>query len=75
MADKFIITFPEITDAEANRYASDLAHVLTEADKGLHVEQSRNRIGTQDFGTTLVLVLGTASVTAIARGIQAFLKR
>jgi hypothetical protein len=69
------ISFPKASAAEANQFASELADFLKDREPGLNVEQVRERADTQDFGATLVLVLGTASVTALAQGIAAWLKR
>ena len=71
----FIISFAEASPAEANRYAADLATALREVDEGLKVEQRRDRQDTQDFGVTLAIVLGTASVTAVAKGVAAWMAR
>jgi hypothetical protein len=71
----FIITFPGASAAEANRYAADLSTALREVDQDLKVEQQRDRLDTQDFGATLAIILGTASVTALAKGIAAWLAR
>src|SRR5258708_656677 len=71
----FIITFPDSSTAEANRYAADLASALREVDQHLKVEQQRDRQDTQDFGATLAIVLGTASVTALAKGVAVWLAR
>jgi hypothetical protein len=71
----FIITFPGTSAAEANRFATDLAITLREIDEQVTVEQQRDRQGTQDFGVTLAIILGTASVTAVARGVAAWLAR
>ena len=71
----FVITFPNTSTAEANRYAADLASTLRELDSQLKVDQQRERPDTQDCGATLAIILGTASVTAIAKGISAWLAR
>ena len=74
---RFVIRFPQADAADANIYARDLADFLkTEiaADKGLRAEPERSNRQAQDFGATLVLILGTAAATAIAKGIQAWLK-
>ena len=71
----FLITFPDASLAEANKYASDLAAALRELDPSLSVEQQRERSDTQDFGATLAIILGTASVTALAKGVAAWLAR
>jgi hypothetical protein len=73
--EPFIITFPDTSRAEANQYASDLAATLRDLPGGIVVEQRRDREDTQDFGATLAVVLGTASATAIAQGVAAWLKR
>ena len=71
----FLISFPGASTAEANRYAADLASALREIDRDLKAEQHRDREDTQDFGATLLLILGTASATAVARGVAAWLAR
>lgn len=72
---RFRLTFPGASTADANRYAADLAGELRQVDEELTVEQARERADTQDFGATLILILGTASVTAIAKGISAWMAR
>jgi hypothetical protein len=71
----FIITFPGSSTAEANRYAAELGAALREIDEELKVEQQRDRADTQDFGATLAIILGTASATAVAKGVAAWLAR
>jgi hypothetical protein len=71
----FIIRFPGASTAEANRYAADLATTLRDVDQDLKVEQQRDRPDTQDFGATLAIILGTASVSAVAKGVAAWLAR
>jgi hypothetical protein len=73
--DPFIIRFPDVSAADANRYAADLGETLQELERGVVVERQRDRPEAQDFGGALLLVLGTASVTAIANGIAAWLRR
>lgn len=70
-----IITFPGALAAEANRYAADLAATLRELDRDIKVEQQRDREDTQDLGATVAIILGTASVTALAKGMAAWLAR
>jgi hypothetical protein len=72
--DAVVIKFPGVSDEEANKYAGSLADELSEI-SGLKAKPARERPETQDFGATLVLVLGTASVTAIALGIKSWLAR
>jgi hypothetical protein len=74
-SDPFVITFPGASRAEANRYASDLAAALRDLHNSVAVEQRRDRQDTQDFGATLAVVLGTASITAVANGVAAWLVR
>jgi hypothetical protein len=59
--DAVVIKFSGVSDEEANKYAGSLADELSEI-AGLKAKPARERHETQDFGATLVLVLGTASV-------------
>jgi membrane-associated two-gene conflict system component 1 (EACC1) len=69
-------TFPDVTDDVANVYAEDLKEALEDTLTGSdRIERQRSRSDSQDFGATLVLVLGTTAVTAIAEGIRTWLAR
>jgi hypothetical protein len=71
----FILSFPGTSRAEGNKLAADLAAEMRGIDRNLRVEQRRDRDDTQDFGVTLAVVLGTASVTAVAKGAASWLAR
>lgn len=66
---KFRIAFEGVSEADANRYAEELQEFLRDASSDVTVERKRENPATQDFGSTLVLVLGTPAVVAIARAI------
>jgi hypothetical protein len=74
MSNTITIRFPDATSDEANKYSSDLAEDLSEI-KDLKAETRRDEPEAQDFGATVVLILGTASVTAIAHGIEKWLAK
>jgi len=74
-ADSVTIVFPNASAAEGNQLASSLADALCDADSEVSVERRRERADTQDFGTTLAVILGTRAITAVARGIAAWLAR
>jgi hypothetical protein len=69
--DCFYITF-DTTLADANRLAEDLQDYI-ERTEGVKLERIKDNENAQDFGATLVLVLGTPAILAIARGIQTWL--
>jgi hypothetical protein len=71
----FIISFPEASSGEANHLAGSLTHELRDIDPGLSVEQHRDRNDALDFGATVAVILGTASVNAIGHGIARWLSR
>ena len=71
----FVISFPGVSTAEANRFAAELASAIRATDRDVRVEQKRDRPDTQDFGATLAIILGTASVTAVAHGVESWLAR
>jgi len=70
----YIITFDGISTAEANRYAQELRQVLLDASPHVEVQRRRDDPRTQDFGSTLVLLVGTPAVTAIVTAIGNWLK-
>ncbi len=70
----YIIKFEDISAAEANRYASELRDKLLDATPDIQVDQRRDDSRTQDFGATLVLILGTPAVIAIAKAIGNWLQ-
>ena len=73
--DPFILRFENTSMADANRYAADLMQTIRDVAPDVVVQQRRDRPEAQDFGATLAIVLGTASVTAIANGIAGWLQR
>jgi hypothetical protein len=71
------ITFEGASPADANVHAADLEAFLRDEVRGGDLQMTRERSSkdAQDFGATLVLVLGTAAVTAVGKGLQAWLAR
>ncbi len=70
----YIIKFDGVSTAEANRYASELRNALLDATPDIRVDQKRDDRSTQDFGSILVLILGTSSVTTIAKALGNWLQ-
>lgn len=73
--ESITITFPGLSTADGNRLASSLGETIRDVDPHVSVERQRERADTQDFGATLSVILGTAAVTAVAKGIAAWLAR
>jgi hypothetical protein len=69
----YTITFDNVSDADANRYASELRNILLDATSDIEVERKREDPLTQDFGSILLLVLGTPAVPAIVKAIEDWL--
>ena len=44
-------------------------------DSSVALKRRKDREGTQDFGATLVLILGTGAITAVAKGLSAWIVR
>jgi hypothetical protein len=78
MADesrRFEIRFEDLSLADAGIKAADLRETLLDASPDVNVDLKKSDATTMDFGATLVLVLGTPAVLAIAKGISAYLAR
>ena len=70
----YLITFEGVSPADAHRYADELRNVLLDATPDITVQRKRNDPHVQDFGTTLVLALGTPAMAAMAAAIGNWLK-
>jgi len=70
---QLVFRFENLSDREAADAAQELQHALTEAAPGIKVALQRDRTEAQDLGATLVLVLGTEAVIALAKGIANYL--
>lgn len=69
------IKFEGVPLADRNRYAEDLLQTLASTDRSIRISREREDPASQDFGATLVLVLGTPAVLALARGVAKWLTR
>ncbi len=73
------IQFDDLGPAEAGEKAALLREALLDAAPGLSAEVRRGDAESMDMGATLILVLGTPAVIAVAtqlaRGIGAFIAR
>jgi len=67
---KFFINLSGLSDSEKEKGAADLMRALKESDPTATVERRPNNARAQDFGATLILVLGSGAGIAIARGIK-----
>src|SRR5260370_11277903 len=65
----YIITFDNVSAADAHRYAEELRQALLDASPDVEVQRRRDDPHTQDFGGTLVLLLGTPAAAAVVTAI------
>jgi hypothetical protein len=65
----YIITFDTVSAADANRYAEELRQALLDTSPDVEVQRRRDDPRTQDFGGTLVLLLGTPAASAVVTAI------
>lgn len=75
MTDSLEFTFPEANVADAGRLVDDLEQHLHELDITGKTSVSRASVDAMDLGTVLIAVLGTCSVTALARGLAAWISK
>lgn len=65
----YLITFDDVSPADANRYADELRTALLDATPDITIQRRRDDPRAQDFGATLVLLLGTPTAVALAKTI------
>lgn len=70
----FLIDVHASTPGEASRMADELRTMLLNVDEDISVRRLRRDQQTQDFGSTLVLVLGTPTVVAVATALGNWLQ-
>jgi len=70
-----LISFIDTDLAEANDMAGDLAESLGEDEPALSITRLREDSRSQDFGATIAIILGSTAVTALAKGLAAWLAR
>lgn len=69
------IHFEDATLDEAGRMALSLQSDVRDASKAVKATLEKEDPSTQDFGSVLVLVLGTPAILAVASGIADWLRR
>jgi hypothetical protein len=69
------LTFPGAPKDRANILADDLRKELKRLNSSLSVEKQRNSEAAQDFGATLAVIVTSAAVTALAKGIANFIAK
>lgn len=60
--------------ADANRLAEDLQTFIQNTQQ-IELERIKDNENAQDFGATLILILGTPAILAVAKGIQTWLSK
>jgi hypothetical protein len=65
----YVLHFEGISHGEANRYAEELRNALLNASPEIVVQRQRSDPRTQDFGSTLILLLGTPAIVTAATAI------
>lgn len=73
MSAKLTVNFEDADAAEANVLCGELQDSLRQDVPEADVSRVKPDPLTQDFGATLVVILGTTAVTAVAKGIAAWL--
>jgi hypothetical protein len=76
VADQVLtIEFEGVSEAEASRYANELRDDLLDSAPDLHIRRQAIDPNSQDFGSTLILLLAAPAVVTVAKGIKVWLER
>jgi len=65
----YVISFDEVSPADASRCADELSNALLNASTDITIQRRRDDPRAQDFGTTLVLLFGTPTAVALTKTI------
>lgn len=69
-----VVEFEGVDAAEASAMARELREVLLDADPSVSINFLREDGTAQDLGSILAVILGAKAVTAVAKGIGAYLR-
>lgn len=75
MTEHIEIYFPDVGAAAAGQLADDLAERLRELDRAGSVTIERGSPDAMELGSIVVMILGTASVASVARGIGDWIRK
>ncbi len=71
----FLIKLDGISPSLAQRYSEELRNALLKATPDIEVQRRREDPRAQDFGATLILILGAPAVVAVAKAMGDWLAR
>jgi hypothetical protein len=71
----YVIEFEGVSPADSNRYAEELRDALIGAAPEVNVERRRADPDAQDFGATLILVLGSQVAVVLANAFRDWINR
>jgi hypothetical protein len=69
------ISFPSCSASEASVLAASLNSRLRELHRDVEVSQKRENPEAQDAGTILSVILGSAAIASVAKGVAAWLAK
>ncbi len=75
VTDGIEIRFPDASAADAGRLVDDLAQRIQELDDTAQTSVAKSSEDAMDFGSILIIVMGTASFTALARGVADWIRK
>lgn len=75
MENELHISFGAISAAEAGRRAAELESFLRTSVPGIRIERLRENRESMDAGTILAVVLGSAAVVELAKGLTIWLSK
>ncbi len=71
-----LVRLQGLSTAEANQCAAELENQLRRVTRDqVQIQRRKEREETQDFGATLVVILGTPAALAVAKGIRDFIAK